>query len=746
MNDPGLDGPVGSMGQEVDNVKDRPDDDSDLDEEEEERSYLLPTRYWIASTAIPLIAGTFGPMANAFNICAIIQNWRVSVPAGGTEEHGIAIADPQWALAINGLSLASALIANMALLFNMARRIPFSVAQPITILGFYAASFLLIAIISIFGGGYLEAPRVKVQALTQAYYYATYAAGLYFIIASLMIFNVWGAYRGHYGREFKLTVSQRTLMLQTISYLTWLLLGALVFSKLEKWQYLDAVYFANFTLLTVGIGDYSPSTHAGRSFLFPYAVGGIVILGLVVGSVRSLVLDRGKEKMDARNFEKTRKAVLKRLTKEDRNPLKRGQALATNLRRRHPTFTLDPKYDSNDELQRRKAEFHIMRDIQRMSAVQRKWMSLVISGSCWFILWFIGALIFYRCEYTQQWTYFGALYFAYTSLLTIGYGDFSPMSNSGKSFFVFWSLLAIPTLTILISNMGDTVVQGIKDATLVLGELTVLPGQKGTYRDRIRVGISKFTGGRYDVGTGGQALGKRIDDREQKMQVEDRGVEERPPGLNYEQGRPGEGHNQEKHHHFHRHHRGADNSMVERLAGDMELSERKQEDEAHQRGDDVGEDEHHHRYLLIREIRKVYTQVGSNPPKKYDYEEWRHFLRLLGEDETDPSLHRKAPIQAPKTADNEKPEIEGALASTGDPESDSTPRSWSWIGNRSPLMGNKDEAEWVLERLVGKLEGELRMVSRASRQEKNRKETGDRVESRGSDTNHEGSSGTVGPN
>ncbi len=53
------------------------------------------------------------------------------------------------------------------------------------------------------------------------------------------------------------------------------------------------------------------------------------------------------------------------------------------------------------------------------------------------------------------------------------------MSNAGKPFFVFWSLLAIPALTILISNMGDTIVKGIRDLTLWIGTITVLPGEQG---------------------------------------------------------------------------------------------------------------------------------------------------------------------------------------------------------------------------------------------------------------------------
>ena len=51
-------------------------------------------------------------------------------------------------IAVNAVSLALALIANLALLFNMARRLPFKIAQPITIIGWYTSSFLLIALIA----------------------------------------------------------------------------------------------------------------------------------------------------------------------------------------------------------------------------------------------------------------------------------------------------------------------------------------------------------------------------------------------------------------------------------------------------------------------------------------------------------------------------------------------------------------------------------------------------------------------
>ena len=156
----------------------------------------------------------------------------------------------------------------------MARRVRFSIAQPITIIGWYLSSFALIGLCACARGPLIVEPRDD-HAFTQAFYYAIFSAGLYFLVATLMLVSVIGAYRGHYDKQFQLTMSQRTLMLQTISFLVYLMAGAAVYSHIEGWAYLDAVYWADFTLLTVGIGDYSPQTHLGRGLLFPFAIGGI---------------------------------------------------------------------------------------------------------------------------------------------------------------------------------------------------------------------------------------------------------------------------------------------------------------------------------------------------------------------------------------------------------------------------------------------------------------------------------------
>ena len=52
--------------------------------------------WWFTSTAFPLIAGTFGPMASAFSICALAGHWRQEIPPGQNEETSTTVPDPKW--------------------------------------------------------------------------------------------------------------------------------------------------------------------------------------------------------------------------------------------------------------------------------------------------------------------------------------------------------------------------------------------------------------------------------------------------------------------------------------------------------------------------------------------------------------------------------------------------------------------------------------------------------------------------
>lgn len=156
---------------------------------------------------------------------------------------------------INAVSLLIAVIANLALILHMAGRVRFPISQAIVVAGWYISSFLLLGAVAA-SPSQLPLPTTEARTFSQAYYYACFAAVLYFILATMILMTVIGVHVGGYARDYKLTMAQRMLMFQTVAFLGYLLAAAAVYMKIESWEYLDAVYWCTVTLFTIGFGDY----------------------------------------------------------------------------------------------------------------------------------------------------------------------------------------------------------------------------------------------------------------------------------------------------------------------------------------------------------------------------------------------------------------------------------------------------------------------------------------------------------
>ncbi|KAF8462770.1 hypothetical protein BDZ91DRAFT_826746 [Kalaharituber pfeilii] len=426
---------------------------------------LSISEFWLLSTGLPLVSATFGPVANLLSICALVETWRVS--ASNDDDR---VSDPPWALAINAVSLAFGIAANISLLLTFLRRVPYRFSQPFTVVAWFLSAALLIVLLI----AYARSPDIKPQkgiVWSQSYYYAIISAALYFSICLMLAFNLWGAYvRAHYPPGLPgLTAPQRSLMLQSFVYMCYLGGGAAVFARLEHWSFLDAIYWADCTMLTVGLGDFSPHTTTGRVLIVPYSWGGIVTIGLVIAGVRGLVIEKGKGKLSLRIFRRGKRLVARAVRKRwapDIHGSQRGvQAV----------FECDDRREVGvGELQRRDpdaGDLPIVHDAEgRVEVIERKarwwtqWMGLSAAFVAYLLLWLGGAAVFYASEAEQKWTYWDALYFTNIALLTIGYGDLYPRSQGGKPFFVVWSLLAVPTVTVLISSMQDTILSVLRRA------------------------------------------------------------------------------------------------------------------------------------------------------------------------------------------------------------------------------------------------------------------------------------------
>jgi hypothetical protein len=80
-----------------------------------------------------------------------------------------------------------------------------------------------------------------------------------------------------------------------------LLLGTVVYHWLEGWSYLDAFYFCVISLATVGYGDITPTTPAGKMFTIVYVINGIVILLAMFDRIRAVRKEHIEERVRIRD-------------------------------------------------------------------------------------------------------------------------------------------------------------------------------------------------------------------------------------------------------------------------------------------------------------------------------------------------------------------------------------------------------------------------------------------------------------
>ena len=192
--------------------------------------------------------------------------------------------------------------------------------------------------------------------------------------------------------------------------------------------------------------------------------------------------------------------------------------------------------------------------------------------------------------------------------------------------------------------------KAISDLTLYLGEFTVLPGD-APVRDRMKQLATKATGGK----------------------IFDRDVDfEEPPGILSDGGNPDSEKGAKG---------GPGAAATDLLAAQVEDEELKEARIAEARGDKLQRDIHRYHYLLVKEFRNVMKHLNESPPRKYSYEEWAWFLKLMGEDESHNASHRTAPVKVNNDTDS-KPDMQQAQTN----DEDDGMRQWSWLGNRSPLM------------------------------------------------------------
>jgi potassium channel subfamily K len=336
---------------------------------------------------------------------------------------------------------------------------------------------------------------------------------------------------------------------------------------------------------------------------------------------------------------------------------RRGSVASGAELTRHDTkqSTLHTKHKRIVLLKEEKERFEAMREIQKRAQIWRNWYRLTVTLSIFAIFWCLGAVFFWQAEKsTVGMTYWQAIYFCWVSLLSIGYGDFSPKSGAGRCFFVIWSVIAVPTMTILASDLTTTVVSVFNNASIALADFTVLP-QSGMWRDL----MDRYPHVFFNLPT---RISKNIEARSAKNAE----AEQAEKGSDADRSGSTSDTKDEQYA------AGQVKPDFEGIVAQREADTAKAPDAT----------------ALVRQlalaIRRTAHDLTKEDPREYTYEEWVEFTRLI----------RFSAV--------------GGVAEALLDEEEDGMVEWDWIGEDSPMMAQQTESEFVHDRLCESLVRYLR--------------------------------------
>ncbi|KAF9945047.1 Potassium channel, partial [Mortierella alpina] len=204
-----------------------------------------------------------------------------------------------------------------------------------------------------------------------------------------------------------LSATLKALIVSSFMMTIVIIVGAAIYTWLEGWTFDESVNFCIVSFSTIGYGNLSPKSVAGRIVFFIYGIFGISSIAFFIMSLRNAVIEQFQWRLVERF------ALPSHLTR-----------VQTRMSAKDLSYPI--------------ARFEEEQRVKKV--VKRK---MIIRMLCiWIVLWFGGAGVF--CAF-EKWSFLESLYFCYVTLTTIGFGDYVP-SEPGS--IEFWNIYVFIGLTI----------------------------------------------------------------------------------------------------------------------------------------------------------------------------------------------------------------------------------------------------------------------------------------------------------
>nr|ODN94990.1 hypothetical protein L204_04335 [Cryptococcus depauperatus CBS 7855] len=384
--------------------KDTRDEDEDLQNVSTWPRYIMRMRHWRSfAKYCPLISATLAPLSTLMDIPALTQRWY--------SKYGVTQPDPTASLVLSAVGLALNVIANILLVVRFSSKKPFWVTHSTRwSLYFWLGKTLVAAVnLTLFGIVTRNSPGYQYQ---EGFWCAIVSIIDSGIICCTLLLHYFLAFGHSKSDNSDIRNEGRRFMLSVTAFLTILAIQSLVFSQIEGWDYVSGIYMSVQTALTIGYGDYVPTTTAGKVLIFPFCVLTISQLGNEIALIITFISEKADERRG-----KWRKKFELALHQEAH--LKRPQAGLTE-------------------------EMALVYKINAKEEIMNQLYDLMWSALALIIFWVLGATAFSQIE---GWSFGNAIYACMVLSLTIGFGDFTPKQPGGKVVFIVYALMAVPIVT-----------------------------------------------------------------------------------------------------------------------------------------------------------------------------------------------------------------------------------------------------------------------------------------------------------
>jgi potassium channel subfamily K len=193
----------------------------------------------------------------------------------------------------------------------------------------------------------------------------------------------------------------------------------------------DAAYFVAISATTVGYGDMSPKTDEGKVFVMVLLVTGVAIAGVAMTKVTDWILKAQERAMNA--------------------VMERSKArMAVDMAKLRAQVGADAGADQDEELKRALAnkEERTFR-AKQLSPLARALVAIAV-------VVILGAVVMHRLENIS---FLDGCYWSIVTSTTVGYGDVTPKTQSGRIFASFYCFITVGVMAWAIGQIASSSVE-----------------------------------------------------------------------------------------------------------------------------------------------------------------------------------------------------------------------------------------------------------------------------------------------